>query len=972
MSHISSPARQRRLTPRALFLLGGLLVPWAVAADDAPAPPPGTVVLKGHAEAAYAVAFTPDGRHVVTASFDKTLKVWDAATGKEGRTYGGPQGHQGLVLAVAVSPDGQTFASGGADNSARLWDFPSDTPARQFAHNDSVNAVALTPDGKTLAGAGKDGGVRVWGAADGKQLADLKGHAGAANGVAFVGNGPILASVGADGTLRFRDVAKGQPVATYGAHNASVSAVAVNPNNAAAYTVGEDGLLKFWKLPPDVPRPLPPHADAVTALMLSNDGNGVLTGGADKTVRLSNFGNGQPLRQWKGPTAAVTAVALSSNGAVVAGGTADGRLFLWNGANDTLLSQALAHSGPTGAVAFHPNGSQLLSGGGDGLLKTWALPPLPVKTLTQREAHAGGVTCVAYHGNGTQAVSGGADKAVKLWDLAQGKVVRAFGPLADPVSAVAFSRDFALVGAAAGKMVKVWNVVDGKESLTLTHPAAVSSLAFSPDKTRLVTGAADNTARVWDVASGKELQSFAHAGPVSGVAFHPNGLSVVVAGGDRAMVHAVSATRVVVASEKPLRALALTASGSHAVTAGDDGKICLWNLGNGVKERTFEGAAGALQAVAVSRNGALVAAGGAEGVVRFYTFADAKMIGQFKAPGPVRGLAFSPNGQALAAACADRSLLAWNVVFNPGQPPPPAFGTVLQTYAHDGAAHDVLFAPDSVTLYSAGADKAAKAWKIASEVPVRNFGHPREVDAVAFDPAGTRLATGCHDGNVRLFDVAKGQQLKEIKAHLPPAPPNQNQTNPVYAVAWNPAGTQVVSAGMDHALKLWDAATGTLVREIKAYKEKEADKGHRDPVFCVAFSPDGKLIASGSAGQERGIKLWNVADGSLVRDFVNPSLKAPPGGTAPAHPGWVYGVRFTPDGKSLVSVGAAPKGRGYLAVWNVADGKLLYGAEMALGTFYSVAVSPDGKRLAVSAGATGGLPQDANAGYIFKTPDAAK
>jgi WD40 repeat protein len=418
--------------------------------------------------------------------------------------------------------------------------------------------------------------------------------------------------------------------------------------------------------------------------------------------------------------------------------------------------------------------------------------------------------------------------------------------------------------------------------------------------------------------------------------------------------------------------VAVTPDGARVLTAGDDKTATLWNLGTGARERTFEGAAGALQAVAVARNGVLTATGGADGSVRLYTSADGKLMGRFKATGPVRGLAFSPNNQALAAGCADGAILTWDVVYNPGQPPPADFGKPLQSYAQAAAAEGVVFAPDGASFYSAGADKAAKAWKLASPAPLKNFGHPREVDAVAFNPAGTQLATGCHDGNVRLWDVAKGAPLKDIKAHAPPPPPNQNQTNPVYCVAWNSAGTQVVSGSMDSSLKLWDAATGNLVREFKPYKEKVFEKGHRDAVFCVAFSPDGKTIASGSAGLERAVKLWNVADGSVVRDFVNPNLKAAPGNPPPSHPGWVYGLRFTPDGKHLVSVGSAPRNKGYLAVWNVADGKLLYGEELSLGALYAVAVSPDGKRLAVATGVTGGATQQANNAYVLKMPEAVK
>jgi WD40 repeat protein len=241
------------------------------------------------------------------------------------------------------------------------------------------------------------------------------------------------------------------------------------------------------------------------------------------------------------------------------------------------------------------------------------------------------------------------------------------------------------------------------------------------------------------------------------------------------------------------------------------------------------------------------------------------------------------------------------------------------------------------------------------------------VDAVAFNPAGTQLASGGHDGKVRIFDVIKGAQLREINAHVTP-----NATM-IYGVAWSPDGKQVVSASYDNSLKLWDANTGALVREFKAYKMKEFEKGHQDSVFCVAFSPDGKFLASGSGGIERVIKIWNVADGSVVRDLVNPKLK--PKGPTPqpqSHPGWIYNVRFTKDGKRLVSVGDAPLNKGYLAVWSTDDGKMLYGEEMALGTFYALALSPDDRLLAIGAGPRGRPTPELNSAYLIKMPDLGK
>jgi WD40 repeat protein len=647
-----------------------------------------------------------------------------------------------------------------------------------------------------------------------------------------------------------------------------------------------------------------------------------------------------------------------------ASAAAGGQVKVFDPATGKELLALTDHAGAVRGLLFQADNRTLLSVGAD---KTARLSDLNL--LAVYDAHPGGVAGVAFNGAGNQALSGGADKTLKLWDLTTGKPTRTIGPLADPVKAVAYSRDFTQVGAATGKTVKVWNVADGKEVLTLAHPAEVLSLSFSADKLKIATAAADNQTRVWDVATGKELQVFPSTGPVRAVAFHANNKDVIAAGDDKtATVHSVTMARVLSVGS-PIRDLAVTPNGSHVLAAVGN-EVKLWNAATGAAEpRTLAGSDKPMQTVTVSKNGVLVATGGDDQTVRVYTFADGKLLAAIKAPGIVRGLSFSANNQTLAAACEDKSVQTWNVVFTPGQPVPAEFGKPVQTNAHAAAATSVVFAPDNVTIYSASADKTVKAWKFASEAPTKNFPHPNLVDAVAFNPAGTQLATGCHDGKLRLFDVAKGAVIKEINAHVAPAPMGPS---PIYCVAWTPDGKQVVSGSLDHSMKLWDAASGNLVREFKGYKEKDFEKGHRDGVFCVAFSPDGKTLVSGSS--DRSVKLWNVADGTVTREFVNPNVKAGPAPAPPlAHPGWVYGVRFVQDGKYVISLGGAPMNKGFLGVWNVADGKMLLGEELPLGSFFALAVSPDGKSLAVGTGTSGrAAGQDGNTSYVLKMPEVVK
>ncbi|HUR55120.1 MAG TPA: WD40 repeat domain-containing protein, partial [Gemmataceae bacterium] len=218
-----------------------------------PTPADIVFVLKGHTDTVDAVAVSPDGKLIATASFDKTVKLWDAATGKEIRTYGGEKGHTGQVLSVAFSAKGDQIATGGADNKALVWDVPVNFAVKTYATAGAATEVVMAADGKTFAVAAGDV-VKVFPQGEEKGAIELKGHAGAVTGVAFNANGQMIATVGKDNTLRFWNPADGKQTMAYGAGSAELTGVAVNPNNQAAYTTSADGSLKFWTLPPAPPK----------------------------------------------------------------------------------------------------------------------------------------------------------------------------------------------------------------------------------------------------------------------------------------------------------------------------------------------------------------------------------------------------------------------------------------------------------------------------------------------------------------------------------------------------------------------------------------------------------------------------------------------------------------------------------------------------------------------------------------------
>lgn len=944
-----------------------------------------------------AVAFTPDGQFVFAGLADGVIKMHKSVDGKEEKTFAG---HKGAIAGLAVAPKGDVLISASADKTIQLWTIADAKPKSALNHVGPITSFALSKDGARIA-AGSDKTIKLWSVADGKELATVTSPA-EVKGLGLLPDGSRIVVAGADKLARVYEL-DGRLVEMF-AHEGPVHAAAfldakrvvsagadkqarlwtsslvwqkghAGPVRQALFTpkgeivsCSDDKAVKWWNAADGKEiKSLTAHDAPVLGLSLSADGTKLASFGADKQLKLWNPAAAKPEDAAK-PTMVVAAaappqaIALSPHGM---------RLAMNDGANVRILDtvtgkeiQLLAeHAAPLKSLAFLADNRTLFTASVDKTAKL-----LDVNIAAAFDAHPGGVVAAQYHANGTQLLTAGADKTVKLWELTKNAMLKSFGPLADPIKFAAFNRDFTQIGVAAGKLVKVFNLADGKEIASLSHPADASSLSFTVDKTRLATGAADKLTRIWDLATGKELQFFPQDDAVAAVIYTPQN-TVISAAGKSARLDTPSAVRAIQVDAGPIHSLAVVPNGTHVLTGGADKLVKMWNLANGQLERTFAGATDVVRAVAITKNNQLVAAGGTDQFVRVFNFADGKEIEKVKLDAPIRALQFTPNNLTLIASCGDKSMRALGVPFTPGQPPSPEFLKPIQNFSTADLIVDLAFAADNATFYAAGLNKTVQTWKLASTSPTQNFPHPNIVDCVAFDAKSQIIATGCHDGKIRLFDLAKKALQKEITAHITMKP--QTLAHPVYTAAFSPDGKQLLSSSDDRTLKLWDVTSGNLVREFKAYHEKDFPKGHQEDVYTAAFSPDGKFIASGSGGQECVVKIWNAGDGSVVRDLANPNLKFDPK-TPISHPGWIYHVRFLKDGK-LISVGKAPKDEGYLAVWNPLDGKLLYAEARPIGNFFRLDVSPDEKLLALAAGVTGArrAPELYNA-YLVRIPVLGK
>jgi WD40 repeat protein len=566
---------------------------------------------------------------------------------------------------------------------------------------------------------------------------------------------------------------------------------------------------------------------------------------------------------------------------------------LWRLCHGSLLTLH-GHEGEVTCVAYSGDGKRLTSGGADKTVRVWDAGT--GQALVTLQGHTAPVACVTFADGDRRLLSADRDGTVKAWVARTGQEIGSFCCRGGNVTAVALSMDGNRAAFATGGSVQVWDARAGKEGASFTGPEGfvgkVTALAFSPDGQRLA-GAASRQTKLWDLQTGKLIRVL--NGDADGPAtlmFSRDGRYLAAAG-----------SVVFGSPNKPKR-----------------GNVVVWDLNTG--EPSFRKKLDDASRGAAFGPGNRLAVARVDRIIHVWDAAEGKETLTLRDKLAAGSLAFSPDGTRLAAGIGE-AIRVWDAFPLPVSPLLQERGQINGTvFRRDGRL--LVTCPDHLEV-----------WDTPTGKDLLRVEGTSEWARGAFSPDGTRVAVPTAKG-VRVCDAATGRDVRALAGDAPQ----------YFGVAFSPDGKFVAAAGENGVVTVWEAATGLVVRTLQAIPDGTENLLGKWAI-CVAFSPDGKWLATGwgaySDRNERpliAVKVWEVESGKETLRL--------------GHPWGAWSLAFSPDSKRLAVAAGEYQCRDstsyQIKVWELATGRSVFTLKGHSQCVLDVAFSPDGKRLASVSG----------------------
>jgi len=892
-----------------------------------------------------AVAFAPTANLLLATGDDGHVRAWDRTSGNERWNADLKES----LHAMVVSPTGDRIAAATTDGMIHVLQSENGQPlAKLIGHSGRIHGLDISADGKWLVSAANDHTALVWQLdKPGQRPLTLSGHYGPVFAASFAPDGKQIATAGEDGRVivwSFAAEAGGQPQQqkVFVGHQGTVFAVAFSPDSKQVASAGYDKRVHVWRpddisdvrlselvttgqpLSPQSSRVLEGHRGPVRTVQFAPNGEYVVSGGDDNTLRVWEVATGRPYAELRGHSRPVQTCAIAADGSQVFSGGQDGEIKLWDLVDYRPAPQGIALAGHADAVlaaAFSPDGSRVITAGGDHAARVFA-SDTGVRQATLAEGHDFLTSRAAYFADGKRLLTAGGDRTARIWDANTGsQLVTLENTGRNGAIAVARDGEWVLAAISQDELSKVedlsaraqlalWQldgdrktakpIVPADATFGQGHLALVTTVAISPGGDLLFSGDDAGHGVLWNRSTGAAVHRLkAHTAAMTDAAFLPDGNTLLTASKDGTvaqwdvttgrelpaiLVHGDIERRD--AFDTPVMAIDISPRGDQVATLSEEtaggvtkSVLRLWNPAKGAVLGELYRGDDALTSIAFTIDGsALLAAG-----------TNAQLAGH--GGGHVRRFdsatmreTVAPDGKAYLDLSQHREGI-WSALDAPqgGVLAVGGNGATLWSAA-GGDEPELSFKPHSgitATAFSASgkfavtgsSDRRAKIWNVGTGLAEQQLPseHAGAISAARFSPANDNLLlTAGEEGTARLWDWPSRKVLRTLE-HLPPG----DQRAPL-AADFSPDGTKIITAGADGFVRLWNAADGAAITSWQADA----------PIVAVAFDPAGTRVLAGLASGSATV--FDAATGTPLVRYAG-------------HTDAVSAVAFSPSGRRAIT-----------------------------------------------------------------------
>jgi WD40 repeat protein/serine/threonine protein kinase len=747
-----------------------------------------------------------------------------------------------------------------------------------------------------------------------------------------------------------------------------VDAVAYSPDGKSIASGDRSGKLVVRDIASGAVRFEVPHGQYVHCVAFSPDGRLVASGSSDRTIKILDAASGQVLTTLggeNGHTDGVLCVRFSPDSKQLVSGSYDNTARVWDVATGQPQEVLRGHNWWVWSAEFSPDGERIVTAGQDGKAIVWqnrsqrsgvrgqdiGQSPVPspqalYEQFTEFVGHDGAVYSTSFSPDGKLIATGGYDKLVMIWDPEKVKPMDLTRELegqssestigyqrlaghASPVRSVMFSPNGQLVASGSeDNAIRLWDVATGESTKILRgHGSAVRSSVFSPDGRFVASGGQEGGVRLWDIEGYQEVRVL-HSTVFSGHA------------------DAILSAR-------------FSRDGKQIITASRDRTAMLWDAALGQRLRPFEeGHEYLATAAAFFPDGKRLATGAGDNSVRIWNITEGTQERVFTPTGRIGVIALSPQGDWLATGSPGSELQVWNA----------DSGELLATLSGHGAEVSAIAVSPQGDLIASGDERGrVRLWQ-RGETPaawefVRELrGHSRSISAIHFQPDGRRLVTASGDRTCGQWDVASGQELRQLVLRHP---------DWVSSLDLSADGTLALTTCDDGKVRLWRLADATPIDVLTS---------PGGAFNAVAFSPDNRRAVLASS-IDRTVRIWNLGSsrpdvggqslGNRAQTMAQLQTVPDPRPLPPATTlepfldfkqlgGLVWSAMFAPDGQHVLTIGGNDS-----QLWSI-DSRRPVVRLSPHGAVASADVSPDGRLVATGSWDRSAKLWDASTGLAVR------